>query len=98
MVDIKKIYGKYVFDDKMMKKYIDKNTYEQFKKIIKNQTELPDSMAKIIAKAMKEFAIDNGATHYTHWFQPLTNTTAEKRESFISLNDKNEIILKLSGN
>ena len=97
MVDIKKIYGKYVFDDKMMKKYIDKNTYEQFKKIIKNQTELPDSMAKIIAKAMKEFAIDNGATHYTHWFQPLTNTTAEKRESFISLNDKNEIILKLSG-
>ncbi len=97
MTDIKKIYGKYVFNDKAMKKYIPKETYEKFKKIINDQKELPDNMSKIIAKAMCDWAIDNGATHYTHWFQPLTNMSAEKRESFISFNDKNEIMLKLSG-
>lgn len=97
MEDIKKIYGKYVFDDKVMKKYLSKEIYNSFKKATSEGKDLPHNIAKAISSAMCKWAIENGATHYTHWFQPLTNATAEKRECFISFDNKNNLMLKLSG-
>ena len=96
-VDIKKIFGEYVFDDTAMKKYLSKDTYDKFKKIIKEGKELSPDIAKAVATAMCKWAIDNGATHYTHWFQPLTDATAEKHESFLSFDGSGKIITKLSG-
>ena len=96
-IDIKKIFGEYVFNDKAMKKFMSKETYNSFKRVLKEEKEIPHNLAKTVAKAMCEWAISLGATHYTHWFQPLTNATAEKHDSFIDFNDKKEIITKLSG-
>lgn len=96
-IDIKKIFGEYVFDDKSMKKYLSKDTYDKFKKIIKEGKELSPDVAKAVATAMCKWATDNGATHFTHWFQPLTDATAEKHDSFIAFDGSGKVITKLSG-
>ena len=95
--DIKSIYGKYVFDDGKMKKYLSKEAYLDFKNNLKSGKELSEKTAKSMAEAMCKWAVDMGATQYTHWFQPLTDATCEKRESFISFDKNNKPITKLSG-
>ena len=79
-----KIFGENVFNDTVMQERLPKNVYKKLKKIIEEGGELDLATADTIAHEMKEWAIEKGATHYTHWFQPLTGTTAEKHDSFIT--------------
>ena len=95
--DIMKIFGMNVFGDAVMQQRLPKNVYEQLKHIIKGHRALDINIAEIVANAMKDWAIEKGATHYTHWFQPLTGITAEKHESFISPNGDGSIIMEFSG-
>ncbi|MFV0529009.1 MAG: glutamine synthetase III [Lachnospiraceae bacterium] len=83
-MNVSKIFGKNVFNDAVMQQRLPKNTYKQLKKTIEEGKELSPEVADVIAHEMKEWAIEKGATHYTHWFQPLTGVTAEKHDSFIS--------------
>ncbi|MCF7832344.1 MAG: glutamine synthetase III [Candidatus Marinimicrobia bacterium] len=95
--DIMKIFGMNVFGDAVMQQRLPKNVYEQLQQIIKGHLALDINIAEIVANAMKDWAIEKGATHYTHWFQPLTGITAEKHESFISPNGDGSIIMEFSG-
>ena len=95
--DIMKIFGMNVFGDAVMQQRLPKNVYEQLQHIIKGHQALDINIAEIVANAMKDWAIEKGATHYTHWFQPLTGITAEKHESFISPNGDGSIIMEFSG-
>ncbi|MFA6783949.1 MAG: glutamine synthetase III, partial [Sphaerochaeta sp.] len=76
-------FGSLVFNDKMMREYLPKETYKDLKETIKEGKDLDSNIANVVAHAMKEWALSKGATHYTHWFQPMTGITAEKHESFI---------------
>ena len=78
------IFGENVFNDTVMKERLPKNVYKNLKLTMEGVQELSLADADVIANAMKDWAIEKGATHYTHWFQPLTGTTAEKHDSFIS--------------
>ena len=78
-------YGCYVFNDKVMKKYLTEDAYNELREVIDRDKVLEKELANKVAEAMKEWSIELGATHYTHWFQPLTGTTAEKHDSFISV-------------
>lgn len=78
------IFGENVFNDKVMQERLPKNVYKKLKKIIAEGGDLDLQTADMIAHEMKEWAIEKGATHYTHWFQPLTGVTAEKHDSFIT--------------
>ena len=78
------IFGQNVFNDAVMRARLPKNVYKNLKLAISGEKELVLADADVIANAMKDWAIEKGATHYTHWFQPLTGTTAEKHDSFIS--------------
>lgn len=95
--NIPEIYGSLVFNDKIMRKKLPKDMYKALKKTIENGTHLELDVANSVAVAMKEWAIENGATHYTHWFQPMTNVTAEKHDSFISPTGDGQIIMDFSG-
>lgn len=95
---ISDIFGENVFNDKKMKEYLSKDTYLKLRKSIDEGKELSLDIADEIADAMKNWAISMGATHYTHWFQPLTGMTAEKQDAFISAPDNaGEIIMEFSG-
>ena len=93
---IPEIFGSMVFNDKIMKERLPKEAYEDVKSAMDNGTPLSHESAKIVAVAMKEWAIEKGATHYTHWFQPMTGITAEKHDSFIEPLGKSEVIMKFS--
>ncbi len=95
--NIPELYGCYVFNDKIMRNKLPKDVYKALKKTIQNETHLQLDVANSVAVAMKEWAIENGATHYTHWFQPMTNVTAEKHDSFISPTGDGQIIMDFSG-
>ena len=95
--NLKKNYGKNVFNDSMMKKYLPKTVYEKLKKTIKDGTELDSTLATTVAGGMMAWAIEMGATHYTHWFEPLTNSTAEKQNSFLKAEQNQKPILGFSG-
>jgi glutamine synthetase len=95
--DIMKVFGVNVFGDAVMRQRLPKNVYEQLKEIIKGDQRLDSTVAEIVANAMKDWAIEKGATHYTHWFQPLTGITAEKHESFVSPTGDGSIIMEFSG-
>ncbi|MBN2143916.1 MAG: glutamine synthetase III, partial [Candidatus Aureabacteria bacterium] len=92
-----KIFGMNVFNDKVMKELLPKTTYKEFKKTIVEGRSLSLEVANVIANAMKDWAINKGATHYTHWFQPLTGSTAEKHDSFISPMEDGSVTLEFSG-
>lgn len=94
---IPELYGSLVFNDKIMRSKLPKDMYKALKKTIENGTHLELDVANSVAVAMKEWAIDNGATHYTHWFQPMTNVTAEKHDSFISPTSDGQVIMDFSG-
>jgi len=86
-----------VFNDRVMKERLPKDIYKAFKKCIENDQPLDRNIADVIANAMKDWAIEKGATHFTHWFQPMTGITAEKHESFISPTPEGNAIMEFSG-
>ena len=94
---IPEIYGSLVFNDKIMREKLPKDMYKALKKTIENGTHLELDVANSVAVAMKEWALEHGATHYTHWFQPMTNFTAEKHDSFISPTVDGQVIMDFSG-
>lgn len=90
-------FGKNVFNDAMMKKYLPKTVYEKLKKTISEGVELDSSLSKYVANGIMEWALENGATHYTHWFEPLNDSTAEKQNSFLRTEQGKKPILEFSG-
>ncbi len=97
-VNIQELFGANVFDDRTMREYLPAEAYEAIRRSIDEGVELDIRTADIVAEKMKEWAIEKGATHYTHWFQPLTGVTAEKHDSFISRPHKDgTIIMEFSG-
>ena len=97
MSTVSTIFGSKVFDDRVMKATLSAKVYASLKKTIDEGTELDISVANAVATAMKDWAIAEGATHYTHWFQPLTGITAEKHDSFITPSPDGGVIMEFSG-
>ncbi len=97
MSDFLKTFSCDVFTDKEMKARLPKDVYRKLKKTIEAGTELDPSIADTVANAMKEWALERGATHYTHWFQPLTGVTAEKHDAFLSINRLGKPVLDFEG-
>jgi glutamine synthetase len=98
VINVVDIFGENVFSDAVMQERLPKKVYKDLKKTMEEGKDLDPVTAEVVAHAMKEWAIEKGATHYTHWFQPLTGVTAEKHDSFISAPDKNgKIIMEFSG-
>ena len=95
--EIPPLYGSLVFNDKVMRNKLPKDMYKALRKTIENGTHLELDVANSVAVAMKEWAVENGATHYTHWFQPMTGFTAEKHDSFITPVGDGEVIMDFSG-
>ena len=95
--NIAEIYGSDVFDDKVMRHWLPKETYDALKETIRVGKDLDLNIANVVANAMKDWAIEHGATHYTHWFQPMTGTTAEKHDSFICPQADGSVIMEFSG-
>ena len=97
MTEVAKLFGSKVFNDSLMKQRLPKETYLAMQKTIQNGENLNLEVANVVANAMKDWAISLGATHYTHWFQPMTGATAEKHDSFISPTKDGHIIMEFSG-
>ena len=96
MSKVTEIFGSMVFDDDTMEARLPKDTYKALQRTIKIGKHLDLSLANVVANAMKDWAIEKGATHYTHWFQPMTGITAEKHDSFISPKS-GKVIMEFSG-
>ena len=97
MTDVPKLFGSMVFNQQTMKERLPKETFKALKRTLDNGEPLQLDVANVVAHAMKEWAIENGATHYAHWFQPLTGITAEKHDSFINPQDDGTVIMTFSG-
>ena len=97
MNNITDCFGTMVFDDTAMRKKLPKETYDAMRRTIKDGKRLDIELANVVAAAMKDWAIEKGATHYTHWFQPMTGITAEKHDSFISPTKDGKVIMEFSG-
>ena len=98
VVNVAEIFGKNVFNETVMRERLPKSVFKKLKKTIEDGAELDPSIADVVAHAMKDWAIERGATHYTHWFQPLTGITAEKHDSFISApTSEGKVIMEFSG-
>ena len=96
-VSVPEIFGMNVFNDAMMREHLPKKVYEELKNTIERGEMLNSEIADIIANAMKDWAIERGATHYTHWFQPMTGITAEKHDSFLAPPSNGRAIMEFSG-
>ncbi len=94
---ISDVFGTKVFNDEVMREYLPKKTYQALKNTIESGEELTSEVANVVAHGMKEWALANGATHYSHWFQPMTGTTAEKHDSFISAESDCRAVLEFNG-
>ena len=94
---LSEIFGSNVFNDAAMRQRLPKNTYKALRKTIDQGIELDPAVAEVVANAMKDWAIEKGATHFTHWFQPMTGFTAEKHDSFISPTADGKVIMEFSG-
>ncbi len=97
MTNVPELFGTLVFNDKVMKERLPKETYTALKQTVESGASLDPALANTIAAVMKDWAIEHGATHYTHWFQPMTGITAEKHDSFISPNGDGTVIMNFSG-
>ena len=97
MNNIPELFGINVFNDKAMKEKLPKDVYDELKKSIRSSEDLSIEVANAVAEAMKDWAVERGATHYTHWFQPMTGITAEKHDSFISPSEDGGIVMEFSG-
>ncbi len=96
-MDVTKIFGSNVFNEDVMQNRLPKDTYKAFKKTLVGGLPLAPEVADVVANAMKDWAIEKGATHYSHWFQPLTGSTAEKHDSFISPTMSGGVVMEFSG-
>ncbi|MEG0689032.1 MAG: glutamine synthetase III, partial [Hungatella sp.] len=97
-VNVTELFGKNVFNETVMRERLPKTVFKNLKKTIEDGAELDPSIAEVVAHAMKDWAIERGATHYSHWFQPLTGVTAEKHDSFISVPDtEGKVMMEFSG-
>lgn len=97
IVNTIEIFGMNVFNDEVMSRRLPKNIYKELKKTIENGADLSSTVAEVVAAAMRDWAVERGATHYTHWFQPMTGITAEKHDAFLSPNSEGKAILDFSG-
>ena len=97
MDKVSELFGSKVFNDSVMAERLPEDTYDILKRAIKEGKGIDSSIADTVASAMKDWAIEKGATHFTHWFQPLTGITAEKHDSFISPTPDGHIIMEFSG-
>ena len=97
MKSVTETFGSLVFDDRMMKASLSQKVYASLRKTIDEGAELDANCANAVAEAMKNWAVENGATHFTHWFQPLTGITAEKHDSFITPSPDGRIVMEFSG-
>ncbi|MBQ4069715.1 MAG: glutamine synthetase III [Lachnospiraceae bacterium] len=98
LINVSEIFGEDVFGDIVMKERLPKKVYSQLRKVINEEAVLTSDIADVVANVMKDWAIEKGATHYTHWFQPLTGVTAEKHDSFVSAPDEDgRVIMEFSG-
>ncbi len=97
MATVPEMFGCHVFNEKVMQERLPKDTYKLMKKSFQDGKRMSLEVATVVANAMKDWAIENGATHYTHWFQPMTGITAEKHDSFISPTDNGNVIMEFSG-
>ncbi|MDE6974540.1 MAG: glutamine synthetase III, partial [Lachnospiraceae bacterium] len=98
MKKVSDFFGCKVFDDRVMKANLSAKVYQSLRKTIDEGAKLDITVANAVAAAMKDWAVDHGATHYTHWFQPLTGVTAEKHDGFISPSPDGGVIMEFSGN
>ncbi len=96
-INVPEIFGSMVFNDDVMRERLPKDVYKSLRKTIDNGKDLDITVANAVANAMKDWAIEKGATHYTHWFQPMTGITAEKHDSFISPTADGSVIMEFSG-
>ena len=94
MRSVTDFFGTMVFNDEVMKSRLDEDAYNAIQNTIQNGKRLDLSLANRIASAMKDWAIEKGATHYTHWFQPMTGITAEKHDSFITPKSNSTVIME----
>ena len=97
MSRVTETFASNVFNDASMKERLPKETYKLVRQAVDNGKRLDRATADIVANAMKDWAIEKGATHYTHWFQPMTGFTAEKHDSFISPTKDGNVIMEFSG-
>ncbi len=97
MNTITSVFGTNVFSDSVMRERLPNETYRQLQRTIKQGKHLDNTVANVVANAMKDWAIEKGATHFTHWFQPMTGITAEKHDSFITPIEDGRVILEFSG-
>ena len=94
---VTEIFSSMVFDDATMEARLPKETYKALQKTIKQGKHLDANVATVVANAMKDWAIEKGATHFTHWFQPMTGVTAEKHDAFIAPDGRGKIMMEFSG-
>ena len=93
-VKLSEIFGQNVFDDQLMRERLPKATYKRLRKTIDEKLPLEPAVADVVANAMKDWAIERGATHFTHWFQPMNGRTAEKHDSFLSPTSDGRMIME----
>ena len=96
-MSVPKIFASMVFDDQVMRARLSSDVYNSLKKTIDEGTRLDPAVAGAVASAMRDWAVEKGATHFTHWFQPLTGTSAEKHDSFIAPAPDGRVIMEFSG-
>ena len=96
-INVPEMFGTLVFNDKVMKERLSDEIYASLKKTIDENVRLDETVADAVAEEMKNWAIENGATHFTHWFQPLTGVTAEKHDSFITPSEDGGVMMEFSG-
>ena len=94
---VTELFGSMVFNEEVMKQRLSSQSYKAWKKCVTDSTPLELTTAQEIANAMKDWAIEKGATHFTHWFQPMTGVTAEKHDSFITPEDSSRVLMQFSG-
>ena len=97
MTNVPELFGSLVFGDAAMRERLPKDTYKALRKTIQDGKPLDLEVANVVANAMKDWAIEKGVTHFTHWFQPMTGITAEKHDSFISPTPGGGVIMEFSG-
>ena len=98
LLNVESIFGEKVFTITKMKERLPKKVFQEVRRVMEQGGELSMAAADVVAKAMKDWAVENGATHYTHWFQPLTGITAEKHDSFVSHPDEEgRMLMEFSG-
>ena len=97
MTKVPEIFGSLVFNETVMKERLPKDVYKALQNTIKDGKPIDLKVANVVATAMKDWAIEHGATHFTHWFQPMTGITAEKHDSFISPTNDGKVTMEFSG-